>query len=155
MSLIQDLYSIFDREYSRHIAHRSSKNRLLQELHRNLAFLREGVVGRLPPETLIAGLEEQQFRAALDSGFSFNSIQRRRLASATYGGVREFERYRGWSSEQLICKVYQRLAILQKLKHGPPGVDLRLRLQNLFKLLMVVIAHLEGRQLRIGRGRKG
>ena len=43
MSLIQDLYTVFDREYARHVARRSSRNRLLQEMKRNLAFLREGL----------------------------------------------------------------------------------------------------------------
>lgn len=151
MSLIRDLYTVFDREYARHRAQRSSKNSLLQEFRRNLAFLREGLAGQVAPEVLIDGLEDQQFRKALESGFRFDSLQRRRLARATCAGVPAFERYQGWSSERLICRVYERVAILQKLGQGKSGIDLGLRLQNLFKLMMLVTAHLEGRQLTIRR----
>lgn len=151
MSLIRDLYTVFDREYARHRAQRSSKNSLLQEFRRNLAFLREGLAGQVAPEVLIEGLEDHQFRKALESGFRFDSLQRRRLSRVTCAGVPAFERYHGWSSERLICKVYERVAILQKLRQGQSGIDLGLRLQNLFKLMMLVTAHLEGRQLAIRR----
>jgi len=151
MSLIRDLYTVFDREYSRHLAHRSSKNSLLQEFRRNLAFLREGLAGQVATEVLIDGLEDRQFHNALESGFRFDSLQRRSLARSTCAGVPAFERYQGWSSERLICKVYERVAILKKLRQGQSGIDLQLRLQNLFKLMMLVAAHLEGRQLKIRR----
>lgn len=149
MSIIQDLYHIFDNEYARLIDRRCSKNLLVMELKQNLAFLRVGLAERLEGSAIIAGLEQEQYRRANQRATPLNSIQKRRLARRTYGGVKEFEKYHDWSTELLIHKVYERVAVLKKLNLNAAGVDVRARLQYLFKLLMVLIAHIDGEVLRI------
>lgn len=149
MSIIQDLYRIFDNEYARHMERRTSKNLLVLELKQNLAFLRAGLAERLEGAAIVAGLEQVQYRRACERGTRLNTIQRRRLARDTYGGVKEFEKYRDWSTEQLIHKVYERLAVLNRLNLNVGRVDVQARLQYLFKLLMVLVAHIDGERLKI------
>lgn len=151
MSIIQDLYHIFDNEYARLIDRRSSKSLLVMELRHNLAFLRAGLAERLDGSVVIAGLEQEQYRRANERGTPLNGIQKERLARRTYGGVKEFEKYQGWSTEQLIHKAYERVAVLKKLNLSAANLDVRARLQYLFKLLMVLVAHIDGAELRVPR----
>lgn len=153
MSIIQDLYHIFDNEYARYLARRSTNNRLQLELRQNLAYLREGLAGNVNVAVLIAGLEERQYRQATEAGANLNGLRRQRLARATYGGVKEFDKYRGWSTERLVHKVYERIAVLKKLDLHAPHLDVRARLQYLFKLLMILVAHIEGVELPVTRRR--
>ncbi|WP_428623903.1 hypothetical protein [Sedimenticola sp.] len=154
MSVIQDLYHIFDKEYARHLASRATKNGLVLELRRNLAYLREGLAEQLPTAVILAGLEEAQFNNASQAGAHFNAIQKKSLARHTYGGVREFDKYRGWSTEQLINKAYERIATLKKLTQSADGLDLSARLQYLFKFLMVLMAHIDGVKLKLKSGNR-
>lgn len=149
MTIIQDLYHIFDTEYARHLDRRSSKNLLVMELRQNLAFLRAGLAERLEGSTIIAGLEEGQYRRANEKGTHLDSIQKKCLARRTYGGVKEFEKYHGWSTGQLIHKAYERVAVLKKLNLNSAAIDVRARLQYLFKFLMVLVAHIDNTELRI------
>ncbi|NNJ93818.1 MAG: hypothetical protein HKP57_03635 [Halobacteria archaeon] len=147
MSIIQDLYNIYDKELSRYRAKKSSQNRLLIEMRQNLAFLREGLREGLSHAAIIAALENVEYRAAHKAGTNLASLQKKNLSRATYGGIREFDRYLGWDSERLIDNVYERIATLKKLAAGSKTVDLHARLTTLFKFLMVVLAHLEARNL--------
>jgi hypothetical protein len=151
MTIVQDLYNIYDKELARYRARRSSQGRLLIEIRHNLAFLREGLRERLPQAAIVAGLEDEQYRAAAREGLNLGALQKRRLAAATYGGVREFARYRDWPTARLIENAYERIATLKKLASSDSGVDLEARLKNLFKFMMVLLAHLEGRQLPLTR----
>jgi hypothetical protein len=153
VSIIQDLYKIFDNERARYEAEKSSKNAVLRELAENLAFLREGLREGLDGTKVIKGLESVQYQRANDTGFDFNAIQKSTLSPATYGSTKEFEKYRGWSTEKLIRKAYERLSTLQKLQANAPGINLTSRLQYLFKFLMVVMAHVHGKRLPIRSGR--
>ena len=102
MSIIQDLYNIYDKEYARYRTRKSSHHRLLVELRHNLAFLREGLREDLAQEAIVAGLEDTQFRAVNRAGVGLARLQRRPLAATTYAGIREFERYRAWPTTRLI-----------------------------------------------------
>jgi hypothetical protein len=149
MSIVQDLYKIFDNERSRYEAKKASRNAVLRELAENLAFLREGLYENLDDSKIVAGLENSQFIHANDKGFDFNSIQKKPLSRKTYGGTKEFERYRGWSTERLIRKAYERLSTLRRLNLNATGIDSRSRIQNLFKFFMVIIAHIDEEPLAI------
>jgi len=151
MSIIQDLYNVYDKEHAKLRAQRSSTNRLLIEIRQNLAFLREGLREGLPQAAIVNALEDAEYRAAGKQGTKLAALQRRPLAASTYAGVREFDRYRGWDTERLIANVYERITTLKKLAAGSAQVDLHARLVTLFKFLMVVLAHLESRQLVIRR----
>jgi len=148
MSIIQDLYTIYDREQAKYHARRSSQNRLQVELQQNLAFLREGLREQLPHRRIIDGLELQQYVAAGGQGLDLNRLQKKKLAAQTYGDIREFDRYRGWTTARLIETVYERLATLKKLAGNERHIDQLARLRNLFKLLMLLVAHIQGQRLR-------
>lgn len=152
MTIIQDLYAIYDKESTKYLARRSSQNRLLIEIQRNLAFLREGLRERLDQRSIVDGLEDEQFRDAGRQGLDLGAVQKRRLAAVTYGGIREFDRYRDWETAKLIENLYERIAVLKKLAAGGPKIDLGARLMTLFKFMMVVLAHIEGRQLTVRDG---
>lgn len=147
MSIIQDLYDLYDREYARYRKRRSSQHRLLIEIRENLAFLREGLREGLAQQVLIDGLENSRFRAACDDGIDLDRLQPRPVDSRSFGGIREFYRYEGWSTARLVETAYERIATLQKLSPGAAHVDLGSRLRNLFKLLMLVLAHVEDHPL--------
>ncbi len=151
MSIIQDLYNIYDKEHAKIRAQRSSTGRLLVEIRQNLAFLREGLRERLPQEAVAGALDDAEYRAAIRRGTHIGRLQKKNLAPATYAGVREFDRYRGWDTARLVANVYERIATLKKLSAGSESIDLHARLVTLFKFLMVVLAHLEDRRLVIRR----
>ena len=151
MSIIQDLYNIYDKEHAKIRAQRSSSNRLLIEMRQNLAFLREGLREGLPQAAIVGALEDSEYRAACKEGTNLDRLQKKKLAGTTYAGIREFDRYRDWDSTRLIASVYERIAILKKLAAGSDSLDLHARLATLFKFLMVVLAHLESKKLVITR----
>lgn len=149
MSIIQDLYTIYDKEQAKYRARRSSQNQVLSELQGNLAFLREGLRERLPPVTIINGMEDTAYHVATKQALNLDSLRKRKLERSTYGGIREFERYRGWPTGRLINNAYERIATLKKLAAGPESIDLTARLRNLFKFLMVIVAHIQDRKLTL------
>lgn len=149
MSIIQDLYKIFDNERARYEANASSKNAVLRELSDNLSFLREGLKEKLEPMKIISGLEKGQYTKANDSGFNFNTLQKKSLSLTTCGGIKEFERYKGWSTGKLIKNVYLRLSTLGKLISSKTDIDAGSRLMYLFKFMLLVMAHINEEQLKI------
>lgn len=149
MSIIQELYTIFEKEYSKHLQRKSSKNKLLIELSRNLGFIHEGLKENLSASVIIKGLEETQYHVANNRALDLNSIQKKTLSSTTYGGIAEFGKYQSWSTKKLIDKVYERISVLKKLNLKAEKVDINKRLQNLFKLHMLLAAHIDGKQLKL------
>ena len=152
MSIVQDLYAIYDKEQAKYRARKSSQGLLLTEIRHNLAFLREGLREGLAPAAIVAGLEDAHYRDARKQGVNLDGLQKKKLMPDTYAGIREFARYRDWTTARLVETVYERIATLKKLVDGSAEVALRVRLRNLFKLMMVVLAHLEGRRLKIPAG---
>ena len=155
MSIIQDIYNIYDREYAKHTSRRASKNLVVIEINQNLSFIRAGLSGDVDASSIINGLDTDQYKKAVASGFNFNSIQNKKLLKKTYGGVKEFEKYYNWTTEKLINKAYERIDTLKKLNFNKGKIDIKSRLQYLFKYLMVLVAHTEGKHLTISsNGRK-
>lgn len=155
MSIIQDLYHIFDKEYAKYIARKSAKNLIVLELSRNLAFLREGLAENLDGRAIIDGLEASRYHKAIAEATNLNALQKKPLSKNTYGGVNEFARYKGWTTEKLIHNAYERIATLKKLNTNSASIDITSRLQYLFKYLMVVMAHIEGKALTIESRQSG
>lgn len=147
MSIIQDLYKIYDGELTKYRARRSSQHGLLREIQHNLAFLREGLREGLDPAAIIGGLENARFGEAARQGLDLERLQKKRLAPATYGDIREFARYRDWTTTRLVETVYERIATLKKLARGRADVDRQARLRNLFKLTLLLLAHIGQRKL--------
>jgi len=149
MSIIQDCYNIYDKEYGKRLQRRFMKNAVEMEIAGNLAFIREAVQAGMSSGKIVAGLENEQFLTAHAAGMDFNGIQRSRLSTKTFFGINEFKRYAGWSTERLIKKAYERIATLKKLLAVEAGLDFSRKLQYLFKLLLLIIAHIENRHLLV------
>lgn len=149
MSIIQDFYTIYDRESAKYRDQKSSTHRVVLELSQNLSFLREGLAENLDSVAIVSGLEDEQFRKANEKGANLNAIQKRTLDRDTYGAAKEFDKYHGWSTEKLINNTYERIATIKKLGAGSQAIDITARLQYLFKYLMVLITHIEGNRLTI------
>jgi hypothetical protein len=149
MSIVQDLYNIFDKEQSKYLEKKSSKNLVVLELSNNLSFLREGLLEKLDDSAIINGLADGQYIKAAEKSIDLNSIQKKTLAKTTYGGVKEFDKYQGWSTDKLINNAYERIDTLKKLNVNKGRVDVNSRLKNLFKYLMVLMAHIKGEELTI------
>lgn len=143
MSLVQELYTIFDKERARYQAVQRSKHAVIREIADNLALLREGLRNEMDSKALVSKLDTHQFNAACDNGFNFNQINKQPLKAATFGHIKEFSRYQGKSSQQLIELLYQRIKVAQKLGTTPRA------LKYLFKFHMLVLAHCEDNRLRI------
>lgn len=152
MSIIQELYNIYDREQSKYLERKSSQRLVVLELSGNLAFVREGLAEKLAPAAIVAGLSDGRYHNATERGVDLNAIQKKALARSTFDGMKEFDRYQGWSTEKLINNAYERIATLRKLNTDRGNVDLEARLKYLFKYLMVVMAHIKGERITIGQG---
>ena len=147
MSILQDCYAIYDKEYAKITARRVLKDGVARELSRNLAFLRAGLAAGLAGAKIAAGLETQRYDAASAQGLNLDSLRKAALAPATYGPIKEFEKYRGWPTAKLVHNAYERIVTLQKLAAGDPTLDLTGRLKYLFKYLLLTLAHIEGKTL--------
>ena len=145
MTIVQELYSIFDREQEKFLARRSSKGHVVLELSQNLALLREGLADNLPGHVIISSFEDDRYRKAIERGINLDTIRKQALARRTFDGIREFEKYRGWSTAKLIHNAYERIGTLRKLHANSANVGVRL--QYFFKYLMLVMAHIEDRVL--------
>ena len=143
MSIIQELYNIFDNEQSKHIKKKASINLLELEIYSNLSFLREGLLEKLDGSSVIAGLVDDQYRNAHESGIDLESIQKKDLSEITYGEVKEFKKYKDWTTEELIDNAYVRINTLKKLNINKGEVDVTSRLEYLFKYLMLLTAHIK------------
>lgn len=143
MSIIHDLYRIYDREFTRYREKRSSQTGLQRELRHNLAFLRDALGEKLPAPELIRGLDDAQFKQAVAQGIDIDRLQPKVLDKRSFGGIREFFRYEGWATARLIETAYERIAVLKKLAEGGTTIDFTARLRNLFKLLLLIQAHIE------------
>ncbi len=151
MSIIQDLYSIFDKEQSKYLERKASTNLVVLELSNNLAFLREGLSEQLDGSEIIAGLSDKEYKKAIAKGVDLNVVQKKSLSKSTCGGVKEFEKYIAWSTEKMINNVYERISTLKKLNNKKGKVDVNARLKYLFKFLMLLMAHIQNEKLTVQR----
>ncbi len=114
------------------------------EMAQNLDFLRTALQEKISSEKIISGLENKFFLASLESGVDFDSLQKSKLNAQTTGNIKEFQVYLGWSTEKLVKKVYERIAVLKKLSTTEPTLDAARRLQNLFKIMLLTMTHING-----------
>lgn len=153
MTIIQDLYAVFDSLYAKNLQKQVLKDSVEMEMAQNLDFLRAALQEQLEAEKIISGLENKYFLESIKSGFDFNSLQKSKLQTFTTGNIKEFNPYLGWSTEKLIKKVYERIAVLKKLSTTKPSIDVSRRLQNLFKLMILTIAHINDDKITLKKAK--
>lgn len=147
MSIWKELYDIFDSERARWQSKTASKQSLAFEIQTNLAFLADALQNDLDQVAMAKGLERSNFDESIKNGFSINSISKKKLAAKTTGGIDEFKKYIGKNTEYLVKNAYIKMGSLTKLVNADGGKDYSLKFKSLFRFLILLVAHIEGRHI--------
>ena len=127
---------------------RGQRRELLMELQNNIneisVYIESGA-GEKGIDKLIASLQVACYESASKSGFDFNSLKRGRLSPALLKQLPQFKAYAGFTTEQLFDKLYtsiHRLKIIARDYPDNPGFRKRVRLINIWKLMLLVARHI-------------
>ena len=133
------------------ILNTETRKKLLLEIRENLntiALLNTD----LPVEEVIEKLEIAQLRDALATGFDFESfpILRPKLNKNTARGNPFYERYVGWTTEELFRNIYQKITVLKSFlaNRSQDGVNLEARVSNVLKLMNLLLFHLDKKRTK-------
>ena len=94
---------------------------------------------------VIAALHTGCYEKANKDGFDFNSLKRRRLSASLLKDLPQFKAYKGFNTEQLLDKLYtwiHRLKIITKDYPENRKFRKRVRLINIWKLMLLVVKHI-------------
>ena len=127
---------------------RGQRRELLRELRNNInqisVYIESGA-GEEGITKLIAALQVDCYEAASQDGFDFNALKRGRLSPSLLKQLPQFKAYSGLSTEQLFDKLYtsiHRLKIVARDYPDSPKFRKRVRLINIWKLLLLVAKHI-------------
>ena len=121
------------------------KRKLQLELLSNIELVFSYVRYGLPVDDVIGNLRTENMKAALESGFNFNSLRRGRVAESVAGKQPQYQRYVGWATEQLFSSIYVKTQDLQTVvKMDPQNERIRkgVRLVNILKLMLLLMKHI-------------
>lgn len=121
------------------------KRALLRELKENLNLLLLVRNNHFSAGQVIAKLRTKNYLAASDAGFNFKLVKRSLLREKTIRGVPQFRRYLNWSTEKLFENIYLKIKQLQsiiELGTNPPNFDLSIRVENLTRLMILLLNHI-------------
>jgi hypothetical protein len=96
-------------------------------------------------DKVIAALQVGCYEAASKDGFDFNVLHRGRLAPRLLKDLPQFKTYGGFSTEQLFDKLYtwmHRLKIIARDYPDSPKFRKRVRLINIWKLMLLLVKHI-------------
>lgn len=126
----------------------ASRQSLIFEIESNLFFLADAIKNKLNPIQMTNGLERSVFDKSMDSGFSLNSISKhKKVTIKTIGGFDEFKKYVGKDTEYLVKNAYLKIGSLIKLVNSTDDKNSDLKFKSLFRFLMLLVAHIQGRRL--------
>jgi hypothetical protein len=123
---------------------RGWRRKLQLELLSNIELIFSYVRYDLPVDDVIANLQTARMKAALESDFNFNLLERRRVAPAVAGEQPQYQQYVGWTTEQLFSNIYLKIQDLQTIvKVDPQNKRIRkgVRLINILKLMLLLVKH--------------
>ena len=121
------------------------KRKLQLELLSNIELIFSYVRYGLPVDDVIASLRTEHVKAALESGFNFNSLRRSRVAASVAGDRPQYQQYVGWTTEQLFSNIYVKTQGLQTVVRLDPGnerIRKGVRLINILKLMLLLMKHI-------------
>lgn len=153
MSIWKELYDIFNKERARWEKSNAHKQALVFEIQSNVTFLADAIKSQISQSQVVIGLERTAFDQSIREGVEFNSIAPERVSSKTIGGYAEFKKYRDKDTEYLVKNAYAKMGSLTKLINSKDGKDYSLKIKSIFRFLILLIVHVEGRCLpsRIGK----
>ncbi|WP_445397942.1 hypothetical protein [Zobellella sp. An-6] len=147
MSIWKELYDIFDKERARWQSKNANRQALIFEIQSNLTFLADALQNELSDIDIAKGLERKAFDKSIESGFSINSISKEKVTARTIGDFDEFKKYIGKDTEYLVKNAYSKTGSLLKITSTPNSKNHSLKFKSLFRFLMLLVTHIEGRRL--------
>jgi hypothetical protein len=148
MSIWKELYDIFDKERARWQTKNANRQSLIFEIQSNLAFLADAINNGLSEAEIAKGFERAIFDKSMENGFSINSISKNKIiTNKTIGGFDEFKKYLGKDTEYLVKNAYVKIGVLAKISSTKSSDKSGLKFKSLFRFLMLLVAHIEGRHL--------
>lgn len=130
---------------------RGQKRELLRELQNNISQISLYIENGAEAEgidKLIMDLQVQCYEAASKGGFDFNSLRKGRVTAAMLRATPQFKAYAGLGTEQLFDKLYMwihQLKIIVKDYPDSPKFRKRVRLINIWKLMLLLVKHIDAR----------
>ena len=121
------------------------KRALLRKLKKNLNLLLLVRNNHFSAGKVIPKLRTKNYLVASDAGFNFKLVKRSPLREKTIRGVPQFRRYLNWSTERLFENIYLKINQLQsivELGNNPPNFDLSIRVENLTRLMILLLNHI-------------
>jgi hypothetical protein len=128
------------------------KRILLLEIRKNISTV-EYLDNNVPIDTVIEKLESDQLKKALESNFDFRSysILRHKVNKKTARKNPFYERYVGWTTEELFNSIYLKIDSLKtiaSINPEPKHVDKKARLMNIYRLMNLLLLHLNKKRTR-------
>ena len=122
------------------------KRKLLLELQDNIELVNLWRQKEFPIDRVILKLSQAHYRAAVAENFSLNSIKSGRLKATTTKGIPQFQKYVGWTTEAMLDNVYRKIKTLVdivEMDTDSKKVDKKARLSNLYKLMILLVHHID------------
>ena len=125
--------------------HRGRRRLLVMELSDNLDLLNLVHQNQVDADKAMPELKDAVYQKLTTEGFALNSLSRRKVSAASAMHVPQLNQYSGWTTERLIDNVYRKIRgikKLQRLKAKGPAINIPRRLENLRRLLVLLLVHL-------------
>ena len=123
---------------------RGRKRSILLEMRGNVRLIGLYIEGDMPIVKVIKKLEIKHLEAALQSEFKFSTLKKGKIKKSAAGGVAQFKKYVGWTTEDLVASIYLRIKDLKNIAEiDPDNKQFRksVRLNNIGKLIVLLMRH--------------
>lgn len=127
------------------------KKRLLMELRNNLNLFKNGFLNRTPYDNVIDLLSNEAIQDAIKSNFPFRKLKGG-VVLAHHVHEERNKKYQGWTAEQLVDKIDEKIVELKNIKklNGGSIKDVRnnipLMMSNLYYRLKLLAEFIRDKQ---------
>ncbi len=124
---------------------RGWKRKLQLELLGNIELIFSYLKFDLPIDDVIANLQTEHMKDALESGFNFRSLKKGKLTEDVAGDQAQYQQYIGWSTGRLFENICVKIRDLQTIVRIDPNnrkIRKRVRLINILKLMLLLMKHI-------------
>jgi len=86
----------------------------------------------------------QTYEEEVKTNFDFKELKKTKLNTRMVAGIKQFQPYIGWSTEQLLENIYLKIRQLKSIVEiGPENSNYRIGvcLKNLHKLMLLLLKH--------------
>lgn len=131
---------------------RGPKRAILGEISTNFKVMKILVKNDVDVAGIISALRTQAFDQLESSNFSFNALKHQKVSFSKLGikDLPSFSYINGASTEKILCSLYERIRVLQSLEKAASknsklqkSIRFDVRLQNIAKLMLILVLHLK------------